>query len=68
MQKRTYPSHQNMPVKNGPKGHGRRLILLGCKVQRYTYEMDRQFVVLPFYEDDVEEAGTKRFMLWGRTI
>ena len=34
-----------------------------CQVQRYSYEEHRQFVVLPFYENNVVAAGKERYML-----
>jgi hypothetical protein len=39
-----------------------------CQVQRYSYEEHRQFVVLPFYENNVVAAGKERYMLWGRAL
>ncbi len=39
-----------------------------CYVQRWHDEMDRQFWMLPFYEDNVPIQGLERYMLWGRAL
>jgi hypothetical protein len=39
-----------------------------CMVQRWTEEHDRQFAVLPFYEDNVAQPGRECYMLWGRAL
>jgi hypothetical protein len=39
-----------------------------CYVQRWHDETDRQFSVLPFYEDDVPIQGEEKYMLWGRAL
>ncbi len=37
-------------------------------VQRWRDESERQFCVLPFYENDVVVQGRERYMLWGRAL
>ncbi len=39
-----------------------------CRVQRWHDESDRQFCVLPFYENNVVVQGRERYMLWGRAV
>ena len=37
-------------------------------MQRWAHEESRQFMVLPFYENDVVVLGKERYMLWGRAL
>jgi hypothetical protein len=37
-------------------------------VQRWVDETDRQFCVLPFYENNNTLPGDERYMLWGRAL
>ena len=39
-----------------------------ARVQRWEHEESRQFMVLPFYENDVVVRGAERYMLWGRAL
>lgn len=39
-----------------------------ARVRRWVHSPERQFVVLPFYENNERVPGAERFMLWGRTL